>query len=298
MQNPENLSDEQKMSQLMDGEWHELNPSECVAKLCADEALRAKWARYHLIRDALKNESAGVDQGLAARICSAIADEPSYSNITPFSAVDSTQTGNSGNDSDVSGQAASSAQNSTDDQTDSMVAAMPADVLANTPESTSDVNADGHAEKSDSRRSSLFNTGIAGFALAASVALVTVVGLNLYDSVTTVPVTTVAENSAPKAAVSDSANGALTLQVSTLNESDNTNAFSQQVDGAPLPEVELVSNTGRAYWVSPESTERVPDEQRLNMMLSRHLENSPTSGREGLLSYSRLVSYDESVQER
>ena len=71
----------------MDGEWHELNTSECVAALCEDESLRDKWSRYHLIRDVLKNEPVVADLDLASRICAAIDDEPGYSNITPFNAT-------------------------------------------------------------------------------------------------------------------------------------------------------------------------------------------------------------------
>ena len=78
---------EEKLSQLMDGEWDGLNPSDCVAGICDDEALRSKWARYHLIRDVINSEPVEVDNKLVSNICAAIADEPSYSNITPFSAL-------------------------------------------------------------------------------------------------------------------------------------------------------------------------------------------------------------------
>jgi len=80
------VSDEEKLSQLMDGEWHQLAPAESVASLCADEAQRARWMRYHLIRDALRNEPVQVDTGLAARISAAIDDEEDYSNVTQFNA--------------------------------------------------------------------------------------------------------------------------------------------------------------------------------------------------------------------
>lgn len=307
MQSPENFSDEEKMSQLMDGEWQQLNPSDCVAKLCGDEALQSKWSRYHLIRDVMKNEPVGIDQKLAARICSAIADEPAYSNITPFNA-DATSDHQAGHatanpqETDAvyakaSDASASLVKGSVSErqQRGSLVNNSPDKKQDKTPVKTQDKTSD----KNQSRRSSLFNTGIAGFALAASVALVTVVGLNLYNSLATEPVPTVAINTLPTETSGDATDGTLTLQVSTIGDSvsNGSNAFSQQVDGAPLPEVELVSNSG-TYWVSPDSAQRVADDQRLNTMLSRHLENSPTNGREGLLSYSRLVSFGESAQER
>ncbi|MBX2879967.1 MAG: hypothetical protein KTR32_08550, partial [Granulosicoccus sp.] len=147
-----------------------------------------------------------------------------------------------------------------------------------------------------------------GFALAASVALVTVVGLNYFDQHGAGNInTTVAENSEQLPGKLTGQNPKLDgLQQTTVNDqavavagssSEATSAFSRQIDGASLPVVDYVSNVG-SYWVSPESSERVRDEQRLNMMLSRHLDNSPTSGREGLLPYSRLVGYDEMVKNR
>jgi len=114
-----------------------------------------------------------------------------------------------------------------------------------------------------------------GFALAASVAAVTVVGMNLW------------QEQGPAQPESLAAIGAVSI--------DGSNAFSQQVPGAPLPEVDLVANTG-SFWMSPQSSQRVSYEERLNMFLSQHIENSPTA--DGLLPYSRLVGYEERGQER
>ena len=75
---------EEQVSQWMDGDWDGLNPSDCVAGIADDEALRQKWARYHLIRDVIKSEPVQVNEQLVSSICSAIADEPAYTNITPF----------------------------------------------------------------------------------------------------------------------------------------------------------------------------------------------------------------------
>ncbi len=75
----------EQLSQLMDGEWLELNSSECVKGVCGDEALRGKWARYHLIRDVINSEPVQTDNALVSRICAAIDDEPAYSNITHIS---------------------------------------------------------------------------------------------------------------------------------------------------------------------------------------------------------------------
>ncbi|MFK8078739.1 MAG: sigma-E factor negative regulatory protein [Granulosicoccus sp.] len=232
MHESDKLNDHQKLSQLMDGEWHDLNPADCVANLCADEALRAKWARFHMIRDALKSEPVHADTALASRICDAIKDEPSYSNITPFSGT----------------------------------SALPIATVKEEPVVEPPVSAPVES------RPSWVNTGVAGFALAASVALVTVVGLNLFQQT-------------DQASVSVVAGG-----------SDVATPYDQG-DEAVLPVVDFVANTG-SFWMSPASSRRVSDEQRLNMMLSRHIENSPTSVREGLLPYSRLVGYEENTQSR
>lgn len=280
MQHSDNdkLSDVQKVCQLMDGEWHELNQSECVVKLCADEKLREKWERYHLIRDAINAESVQVDQTLASRISAAIEAEPAYSNITPFAASDNAQ---------VSQQSVDSEQaQSPNDQPGSL----PTDVQDVEPQTA-------HNSQVMTNRKSLFNTGLSGFALAASVALLTIFGMNLFDRQVTTGSS--ASQIADNASQDDVTIGTVVTQgtaIADLSDS-GTDAFSQQIDGAPLPVGEFVANSS-TYWVSPDSAERVADEQRLNMMLSRHLDNSPTSGRSGLLPYSRLVGYDENVQDR
>ncbi len=256
MYQSDKLTDEQKLSQLMDGEWQGLNPADCVATVCADEALRAKWARYHIIRDVLNNEPVEASQALTSRICAAIADEPSYSNITPFSGMSTPDAGPLQNDVAESESAEYSARPAT-----AAVTAITESVSA--------------ASDPQSRKQPVwFGSAVGGFALAASVALVTVVGVNLFEQQSAPDVSTVAsvESSVPGEVVG--------------------NAAFVQGDTTTLPVVEFVANTG-AYWVSPESSERVIDEERLNMMLSQHIENSPTSSRSGLLPYSGLVGYEE-----
>ena len=218
--------DQQTLSRLMDGEWADLVPSECVVGLCKDDALKAKWERYHLIRDVMRDEPVDVNSTLSQRISAAIAEEPSYSNVTSLSGGT---------------PAASSAPAVTS------IGTMPK-----------------------------WRTGLVGLGVAASVAMVTIVGMNQIQD------------------------GRQPAQVAAVMQNDSTttvsaeDAFSQQVPGVPLPQVEFVANTG-AFWVSPESTKRVAAEDKLNMFLSQHIENSPTTVREGMLPYSRLVGYDEAV---
>lgn len=254
---------EEQLSQLMDGEWDGLNPSQCVASICKDEQLRSKWSRYHLIRDCMKSEPVNVNNQLLANISAAIADEPVYSNITPFSAssdaVDVMQS------RDLDDQIS--------DNSDGVFSGM-SEVV--TPLVTEEAPASARPAKN-----TFWGTGLKGFAVAASVAAVTVVGMNVWQG---------------QSATGTNSAGA-SIAVNTAVPSDAVDAFSQQVNGAPLPQVEFVSNTG-AYWVSPQTAERVGDEERLNMFLSQHLENSPTASRKGLLSYSRLVGYDEQAAEQ
>ena len=229
------LEERQTLSRLMDGEWADLNPAESVVGLCKNDALKAKWERYHLIRDVMRNEPVEVDSALSLRISAAIADEPSYSNVTALS----------GGMSPAETSAA---------QTDSKVT--PIGVMPK------------------------WRTSLVGLGIAASVAMVTVVGMNQLQ---------VGNQEGNQSAQVAAATDNVPASVVTAEE-----AFSQQVPGAPLPQVEFVANTG-AFWVSPDSTKRVEAEEKLNLFLSQHIENSPTTVREGMLPYSRLVGYDEAV---
>lgn len=258
MQESDSEMKKQMLSQLMDGEWYELNPSDCVAAMCDDEELRAKWARYHMIRDAMHNEPMRADQSLVSRICDAIDDEPAYSNISSLSsaALPASQT--------RLGQ--------------SVATESPAIISESEPGNSARVPA------ATVKRPSWVNTGVAGFALAASVALVTVVSMNLVNpqSSSDVSALAVADSVENNTAVADS------------GELDQLGGF-ESGDKSVLPTVDFVSNAG-SFWSSPASSERVLDEVRLNKMLSQHLEQAPTSAREGLLPYSRILGYEDNNQ--
>ena len=270
------VSDEEKLSQLMDGEWHQLAPAESVASLCADEAQRARWMRYHLIRDALRNEPVQVDNGLAARISAAIDDEEDYSNVTQF---------NAGHEQSVQPEEFDEGQRAAVGSIDQSSAVFDKVGVA----SGSDIT-----QMTTRHDTSRVNTGIAGFAIAASVALVTVVGINTFKQSAPSNISSVAATS--------EADNVRTLAVAERGVAvpavDANAAFIQDAN-VTLPVVEFVANTGPGYyWSSPDSSTRAQDEKRLNMLLSEHIENSPTSSREGLLPYSRLVGYKSVDQER
>ena len=305
------LSNKLKLSQLMDGEWHQLNPSECVVSLCADEALRGSWMRYHLIRDAIRSEPVQADQVLAARICDAIKGEPDYSNIRPFNGPDVQKSTHAklerastvqADDSsvialDIGGPGMDGSDSSRSDGVERLTHVSdkasvqqiirPADSSAN--------KAAGKPVQNGKAKASWVNTGLAGFGLAASVALATVVGLNLFQQQTLDEVPALASNDEAGSAnkiEAPASQGQIAAAGDDSVQADSVDNLVAQDDSANLPVVEFVSNEG-AYWESLSSSKRVVDEDRLNMMLSLHIENSPTTSREGLLPYSRLVGYDE-----
>jgi len=217
-----NNDDKQTLSQLMDGEWQDLNPAESVKTACADEALKATWSRYHLIRDVIRNDEITIEPSLTANISQAIENEPTYSNVSAI--------GGSRNLPDH----------------------------AQTQPS---------AERSESsKKPNYWRTGLSGVALAACVTMATVIGLNVWQS----------------------SGGGSNVGVQSV--------ATTTVPGQVLPEVEYVSNKG-TYWVTPQAERSADAERRLNMLLSTHIESSPTAERTGMLPYSRLVGYDSVTAE-
>ncbi len=217
--------DKETLSQLMDGEWQDIDSQARIADLCSDDELKATWARYHLIRDVMKNESVNLDTDIASRVRASLEDEPAHTNVTH-----------------IGGERSPAVQ---------------------TDEPSTEQEA-----PAASRRASY-----GGLAVAASVALATVVGLNYLGNNGT-------QNSAPQT-------------VAAVSVPSNTTVIPGQV----LPQVELVANRG-SYWVDGEKDRDAAREARLNMMLSQHIENSPTATYQGMLPYSRLVGYDEATIEQ
>lgn len=228
-----NSKDKETLSQLMDGEWQDLNADECVKAACADDALRATWSRYHLVRDVIRNDDIAINSALTSRISSAIADEPTYSNVSSINVSHKDQHG-AVHDSSQGFSQSNPAQE----------ARLPAEPVK--------------------RRGSV----LSGFAVAACVALATLIGLNVWQG-------------AP--------NGDANLQA--VAGSGLTSGAQANLPGVTLPEVEFVANRG-TFWVTPESKRSPAMEKRLNALLSQHIEASPTAERTGMLPYSRLVGYD------
>jgi len=286
--------DQDFLSRLMDGEWRDLDVRRSVLDVCGDETLRAKWARYHLARDAMRHEALDPSDSLAERVRAALEQEPAYSNVTAISPLPFEH---GGRDVDARGGAWDRGQS---EERLAGAAARRSEASGVSAPNGTAVAATSSLERDERpvipaapSRGARVRTFAGGFGLAAGVALVTVVGLDaLRDGEGDAPVGT-----STHAAVTDVADDEPETLVAGTS-SGARGAFSRQLPGAPLPEVELVANTG-AYWVAPDrATRRADSEQRLNRLLSQHIENSPTAERQGMLPYSRLVGYDELAPER
>ena len=253
------IPDKQTLSQLMDGEWHDIDPARCVAHACADESLKAAWARWHLVRDALRGEAGPVaaDASLALRISAAIEAEPGYTNVTPWPGAPMRAPGDR-----------------------PAVAAAPASTAA--PARTFASGGFGGLRAA--------GLGMSGVALAASAAFVAVVGLDAWQD--GVPPDVAAPNGASVVVENVAAADALAVPLGPVSAS----GLTSQTPLLPLPVVDLVANTDYpdgSYWVSEgEGVRRGEAEARLNAFLSRHIESAPTPAQQGLLPYSRLVGYD------
>lgn len=272
------VPDTQSLSQLMDGEWQDLDPSRCAAGVCRSAELQAKWARYHLIRDALHNESVRLDSDLAARVHRAIIEEPTYSNVATL--------GTAGGDA-----GAYSALTSTGDTQTDPVAGSDDQVLAG-PSGAATGAATGARKPGSTGIRHGWARGVAGFAMVASAALVTVVGLDVWQS----PAGSVSPPDSAQMAqavveASDVAAAGGSIDSESLVDVAEV-AQPLTAAGENLPEVEFVANRG-THWVTSQPQRQADTERRLNLFLSQHIENSPTADRTGMLPYSRLVGYDE-----
>lgn len=153
--------DREMISHLMDGEWGDLDVSRCLADVCQSEEQKQVWARFHLARDGMRSESVDETFNIAARVSAAIADEPSYSNVTAIGSSDTVSSGQAQAQGNTQGVAQSKTGNSAP------------------------------AQSARSR----WGLGAAGLGIAASAALATVVSLDYWQtrSINSVPTSLVAE---------------------------------------------------------------------------------------------------------
>lgn len=222
------------LSQLMDGEWQDVDAASGIRSIGEDKQLRDTWARYHMVRDVMRHEPIEVDNSLAAAISARLADEPTYSNVASIS-----------DGQPVAGETSTQA-----------------DVQAHT-------------------KASPWRARAGGLAIAASAALATVVGLNVWQGG--------APDDAATVQVAD-------VQVAPTGLDGNATTITN-VQGVISPQVSLVGNQG-TYWVRSEPGRSSESENRLNMFLSEHIEHAPSAEWQGMLPYSRLVGYDEAPTDR
>ncbi len=242
---------------------------ECLEQMCADEELKGQWARYHLIRDVIQDDfKAPLSPDFASNLSELIAAEPALD----CSALASMQGVSETNSNVVSLADRKLAQEVNQQQE------------ANQQQGAAEANG---AESSSHAKvvapASGWRRATTGFAIAASVAMVSLVGLNTMQNSDTPIGSQTAENE--------------TVPAVQGGESSSVILAEQPVIVVPAGEsqLEFVANTG-TFWVNGDTANgsgmSKAGEQRLNMFLSEHIEHSPTSDVRGMIPYSRLAGYD------
>ncbi len=237
----------------------------CLEHMCKSQELKSQLGRYHLIRDVIQDDyRSPLSADFASNLSKAIAAEPAL-DCTPISA-------------ELTGQ-----NLNTESQKSSNVVSLADRKQAQ--DEAAQTAADSDASQTAAPASG-WRRATTGFAIAASVAMISLVGLNTLQN-------------------SDSSNGNQTAQNATQIPAVQQSAESagsvilaeQPVLVVPAGEnqLEFVSNTG-TFWVNSDATSgsgmSSAGEQRLNMFLSEHIEHSPTSEVRGMIPYSRLAGYD------
>lgn len=272
----DSCTDRQELSDLFD----RIQQSSPIAT-----ELKQKFESYHLVRDAMHNDlSAACTPDFSARVSAAIANEPPI-----VSAAAGGRSLNRGADVNYATPVAT--------QQD-------IDKVASQPESEyAPVELSGYREeKSKAKKSAgnVFGAGIGGLAVAASAALIALVGFNVLDQS--------GLNGAPTgtevaATATDNTNDVVTPVVinqiatnaSASDAATGSTAGRALVNSLQVAPVEFVSNT-TTFWVrdgkSGTAARNPANEKRLNKLLTRHFENSPTARIGGILPYARIVGYD------
>ncbi|MBX2824797.1 MAG: sigma-E factor negative regulatory protein, partial [Gammaproteobacteria bacterium] len=216
-----NKLDHEQISALIDGYWSDdqgrTDTDSAVAALdsnldalLADEQARARWTRYHLIRDALQ-ESPGspLDAGFADRVSAAIQAEPAIVAL-PSSERET-------NRRQIADQSAD--QSAVSQETEDASSGAGSNVVQGN-----------------------FKRNLVGLSVAATVAMVSLVGLNVLQG--------------SRDAVPGNTN-----TVAVLPSTDTPVLPNQS--GSVNGEIQFVSNPVGSYWVSQERALSPESEQRL-----------------------------------
>lgn len=330
------------LSALMDNQWSgsdssQADQNELLANLSGSKQpnplLREKFERYHLIRDVMHKELGPVDMsGFGQRVSDAIAKEPTI--VSPARMVGARGIGEEASAAADANEAASP------DSVKPVQAGNSSDPLAG-QDSVSAHNLDELQQKrlqkkqlaSDEQNSSggfwsgRVGAGVGGFAIAASAAMVALLGFNLLEQQDQtnnplvagvggeVAVTTTETAVAGAQTAGPDQNALIAGSTGLENTVNQGNALATLAPDAGVqavlpvadqqtlqrirqsqPPIQFVSNAS-TFWVKPGQTDmpRNPAlEKRLNQLLGKHIESSPTSRFGGMFPYSRLAGYDVS----
>ena len=308
----------ESVSALVDNDWDdESHFNEVLGQIqhpAAGQAqLRRKFERYSLIRDAMhKDLGNSVPTDFASRVSAAIANEPTI--VTPVAA---------------SAHSRSSAQPhidlnaSTDYSIQQHSSAVGSDVASEvgSEQARKPVSLTEHRAKRDSKQTSLnnndgvfwsrFGVGVGGFAVAASAAMVALVGFNVLDQSGGAVGPAAGGSQVAAIDVQNSTNAVapasgLTPTVKVIDQEQFQNTTAQagfstndagNLEGRAVvnsfnnASIEYVSNS-TTFWVRDDNHRNPEMENRLNRFLSQHMENSPTARMGGILPYARIVGYD------
>ena len=296
----------ESVSALMDNDWDdESHVNEVLGQIQhpapGQAQMRRKFERYSLIRDAMhKDLGNNVPADFASRISAAIAEEPTI--VTPVAiSKRSAAVSHIGQQPHINLSAADNSAG-TIQPTSSESSPQPASL-------------DQHRAKRDARQTSLdkndgvfwsrFGVGVGGFAVAASAAMVALVGFNVLDQsdgslgpavggspVAAIDVQNQTNDVVPTVTVIDQEQFKnATVQAEFANNDANSLEGRAVVNSFNNGTIEYVSNS-TTFWVRDDNHRNPEMESRLNRFLSQHMENSPTARMGGILPYARIVGYD------
>ncbi len=289
----------ESLSALIDNHWYDND--EVAGNVLAglqghsqsNQQLREKYERYHLIRDVMQKEQSAIDMsGFADSVSAAIAKEPAI--VSPAGVQRNRQARVIG---DINGDSIPETRTLATDDRGANVQSL---------DSARQQKSERSAQKAGGFWSGRVGTGVGGVAVAASAAMVALLGYNLLEQQGSVQQGQQQVAEAPSL-INPADSGSVALNANTaLAQSTNVQSVLPAVSDSNQPVLEQFQNSGAGnniqfvsntstYWVKDgkvNEPRNVALEKRLNMLLGHHIESSPTAGLSGMLPYSRLAGYD------
>jgi len=288
----------ESVSALLDDDWDDRSRfNEVLGQIQhpaqGQSQMRRKFERYSLIRDAMHNDLGNsVPTDFASRVSAAIANEPTI--VTPVAVA------KRGLDSKQASDQSHIDSSTHDASVDS--SPQPASLAQHRAKRDAKHTA---SDANDGVFWSRFGVGVGGFAVAASAAMVALVGFNVLDQSGSAIDPAVRVNQVAAINSQNSTNDvASTIEIVDQEQFQNATAqagFSandtDNLEGRAVvnsfnnASIEYVSNS-TTFWVRDDNHRNPEMESRLNRFLSQHMENSPTARMGGILPYARIVGYD------